>query len=239
MAELIFQRQEQKYLLNGCQRQALEAAMAEHMVHDRYGQSAVCNIYFDTPDYRLIRTSLEKPAYKEKLRLRSYGVIKPEDPAFLELKKKYDGIVYKRRVCLPVEQAMRYMADVDALLDQGQIGREIDYCKQFYRELRPALYVSYDRHAWHSAQGDLRITLDWNIRYRTCDLDLTHPSGGTALLEQEQSLLEIKTAAAMPLWLAQLLSSQQIRQCSFSKYGRAYTLLLQQKTIESRGFHYA
>lgn len=239
MADYVFRRREQKYLLNEHQRQVLETAMAEHMCADRYGRSLVRNIYYDTPDYRLIRCSLEKPAYKEKLRLRCYGDPKTDAPAFLELKKKYDGIVYKRRVCLPLEQAVDYMADPGKRLEHSQIGREIDYCKRFYRELRPSISISYDRLAWQAEQDALRITLDWDIRYRIRELDLTLPAGGEALLEEGQSLLEIKTAAAMPLWLARLLSAQQIRQCSFSKYGGAYMLLLQQNRIESRGFYYA
>lgn len=239
MNDYVFRRREQKYLLDAVQRQALEQAMHVYMEPDKYARSAVRNIYYDTADHRLIRRSLEKPAYKEKLRLRAYGTVAPEDTVFLEMKKKYKGIVYKRRVCLSQNEAVAYMADPAARLAAGQIGREIDYFKDFYGDLRPALYLSYDRQAWHSADNSLRVTLDWNICYRTQDLDLTVGPEGEQLLRPQQSLLEIKAAAAMPVWLAQLLSEYQIRQSSFSKYGTAYLRLLKEEKIESRGFYYA
>lgn len=238
MNDYVFRRREQKYLLDERQRQAIEDAMHENMEPDKYARSAVRNIYYDTKDRRLIRRSLEKPAYKEKLRLRGYGVIKPEDEVFLEMKKKYKGIVYKRRVSMEEQQATAYMADPAARLDAGQIGREIDYFKDFYGTLQPALYLSYDRQAWHSADNSLRVTLDWNICYRRDNLTLVSEAGGVQLLEPGQSLLEIKTATAMPLWLASLLSEYKIRQTSFSKYGTAHMRLLKEEKTESRGISY-
>ena len=235
MTDHVFTRREQKYLLDKTQRQALIAAMETYMEPEKYHRSDIRNIYYDTPDRRLIRRSLEKPAYKEKLRLRSYGAAQGEDSVFLEMKKKYKGIVYKRRVGISQEAAKAYMANVDARLEAGQIGREIDYFKAFYQNLQPALYLSYDRLAWRSSDGDLRVTLDWNICYRAESMDLTAQPGGTPLLPEEQSLLEIKAVGAMPLWLSGLLSSQKIRQVSFSKYGTAYTQLLQKELSESRG----
>ncbi len=239
MNDYVFRRREQKYLLDETQRQVIEDAMHAYMEPDKYARSAVRNIYYDTADRRLIRRSLEKPAYKEKLRLRGYGVIRPEDEVFLEMKKKYKGIVYKRRVSLAERQATAYMADPAARLDAGQIGREIDYFKDFYGTLQPALYLSYDRQAWHSADDSLRVTLDWNICYRTHNLTLVSEPVGEQLLAPGQSLLEIKTATAMPLWLASLLSEHKIRQTSFSKYGTAHTRLLKEEKTESRGFSYA
>lgn len=239
MAKHVFRRREQKYLLDESQRQALEATMKAYMEPDRYACSDIRNIYYDTSDYRLIRRSLEKPAYKEKLRLRCYGSVTGKDTVFLEMKKKYKGTVYKRRVSIPLEKAVAYMADPAARLDAGQIGREIDYFKDFYKGLQPALYLSYNRLAWHSADDSLRVTLDWNICYRTDNVDLATEPGGEQLLQPGQALLEIKAVGAMPLWLAQLLSSQQIRQVSFSKYGTAYTRILKEEILESRGTHYA
>lgn len=238
MNDYVFRRREQKYLLDGLQRKAIEDAMHAHLEPDKYARSAVRNIYYDTPDRRLIRRSLEKPAYKEKLRLRGYGVIRPEDEVFLEMKKKYKGVVYKRRVSLEEQQATAYMANPAARLDAGQIGCEIDYFKDFYGTLQPALYLSYDRQAWHSADNGLRVTLDWNICYRTQNLTLVSEPVGEQLLEPGQSLLEIKTATAMPLWLASLLSEYKIRQTSFSKYGTAHMRLLEEEKTESRGLQH-
>ena len=105
-----FERRELKYRITDAQRAALEAAFGARMVPDEHGESTICNIYYDTADYRLIRASLEKPAYKEKLRLRSYGVTEPGGEVFLELKKKYKVIVYKRRITLPEDAAGEFIA---------------------------------------------------------------------------------------------------------------------------------
>lgn len=238
MADFVFRRKEQKYMLDAAQAAVFRAAMAQFMEHDRYATSAIRNIYYDTPDYRLIRQSLEKPEYKEKLRLRSYGDAAADSKVFLEMKKKYHGIVYKRRIRLRTLEAQNYMADPEAKLDKGQIGREIDYFKRFYGDLFPAVFLSYDRESWRSHDGQLRITMDWNILYRTEEVDLTKPNYGEALLEPGMHLIEIKSPGAMPLWLARVLSENQIRQRSFSKYGNVYLRLLQEHKIESRGFQY-
>lgn len=238
MADFVFRRKEQKYQLNAAQAAAFRQAMAVYMEHDRYATSAIRNIYYDTPDYRLIRRSLEKPEYKEKLRLRSYGDASADSKVFLEMKKKYKGVVYKRRIRLKTKQAQAYMADPDQRLEDSQIGREIDYFKQFYGDLFPAVFLSYDRESWRSHDGTLRITMDWNVRYRTENVDLTEPAYGTQLLEPGVHLLEIKSPGAMPMWLVEVLNKNQIRQCSFSKYGTVYMRLLKEHQIESRGFHY-
>lgn len=235
MSHFVFRRREQKYLLDPAQRQAFLALMESRMQPDKYPQSSIRNIYYDTPDYRLIRRSLEKPVYKEKLRLRGYSDPRKGGDVFLEMKKKYKGVVYKRRVAMTAEEAAAYMADPAARLDAGQIGREIDYFKDFYASLQPSMYLSYERFSWKAADGDLRITMDYDVRYRTEDLDLCAPPGGRELLGPGQALVEIKSATAMPLWLVEFLSRQQIRQRSFSKYGKAYMELLTEKNTESRG----
>lgn len=227
MNERIFQRHELKFLVTGEQRASLETAFAERMVPDPHGESTICNVYYDTPDYRLIRTSLEKPVYKEKLRLRSYGPAGPEDPVFLELKKKYKGIVYKRRVSLPLRSAEDYFTGRAPLPELGQIGREIEYFNRFYGTLRPALYLCYDRSAFFSRESaDLRVTFDRNISWRQESVTLSSPAGGRQILPPGASLMEIKAAAAIPMWLVELLSRLEIRQTSFSKYGEAYKTIL-------------
>ena len=227
MDNRIFQRHELKFLLTEEQRSQLEAAFAEGMVPDPHGESTICNVYYDTPDYRLIRTSLEKPVYKEKLRLRSYGPAAPEDEVFLELKKKYKGVVYKRRVSLPLRAAEDYFAGCAPLPELGQIGREIEYFRKFYGTLLPALYLCYYRTAYFSREStDLRVTFDRNIGWRQEGVSLASPAGGRQVLPEGYSLMEIKAAAAIPLWLAELLSRIHIRQTSFSKYGEAYKTIL-------------
>ena len=161
MSSGTFQRHEVKFLLNRKQRMALELAMQDHMQQDQYGESTICSLYYDTRDFRLIRRSMEKPVYKEKLRLRSYGPAQQDGMVFVELKKKYDGIVYKRRISMKEAQASRYLAGETHLPEDSQIGREIDWFKKYYRELLPAVYLCYDRIAYFSREdADLRIHQD-------------------------------------------------------------------------------
>ena len=222
-----FERRELKYRITDAQRAALEAAFGARMVPDEHGESTICNIYYDTADYRLIRASLEKPAYKEKLRLRGYGVTEPGGEVFLELKKKYKGIVYKRRITLPEDAAGEFIAGRAPLGEHGQIGREIEYFTAFYAPLLPAVHLSYERSAWFSREDrDLRITFDKNIRFRQEDVSLTLPAGGRRILSEGESLMEIKAAAALPLWLVSELDTLGIYQSTFSKYGEAYKAIL-------------
>ena len=236
MENNIFERFEIKYLLDSRQRAIVEQAFRGRMLPDPHGESTICNIYYDTPDYRLVRDSLEKPVYKEKLRLRSYGRVMPEEKVFLELKKKYQGVVYKRRIELAADQAVAYMDGRCELPYDCQIGREIDYFRLFYRGLAPAVYLCYDRSPWFSAEDPhLRATFDKNIRWRQEDMDLSAPIGGESLLLPHQSLFEVKTAGAIPLWLVELLSRYSIRQTSFSKYGEAYKTILADVRRENCG----
>ena len=236
MCEAIFQRHELKFLVSEAQRAALEAAFAQRVVPDPHGESTICNVYYDTPDYRLIRQSLEKPVYKEKLRLRSYGPAMPESEVFLELKKKSDGIVYKRRIALTASAAEDYFDGRAPLPSDSQIGREIDYFRAFYGTLLPAVYLCDDRCAYFSRENrDLRVTFDRHICYRREAVRLTSPAGGREILERGESLMEIKAAQAIPLWLVELLDRNGIRQTSFSKYGEAYKTILAETRQANHG----
>lgn len=232
----VFCRQEIKYLITEAQRQALVAAFARHMEPDQYPHSSIRNIYYDTPDFRLIRRSLEHPVYKEKLRLRCYDGGGAE--VFLEMKKKFDGIVYKRRMMLPAGQASDFMAGQGNLPD-SQIGRELTYFRNFYQNLRPQVFLRYERDSWRGTEDPgLRITLDNEIYYHTDDLQLDSAVGGEAILEPGYSLMEVKAENAIPLWLTALLAQLKITKTSFSKYGRAYERELRRKIKEERGYLY-
>lgn len=232
MSASVFQRHEIKFLLDSRQRAALEAALAGRMAADQYGESTICSLYYDTPDSLLIRRSLEKPKYKEKIRVRSYGAARRDGTVFVELKKKVRGVVYKRRVPMTEREAEAFLTAQSSFPQREgdswqyrQIGREIQFARDFYHDLEPAMYLAYDRIAYFSPEDpDLRLTLDRRIRWRTEDLDLTVPPSGEPLLRPDLSLLEVKTASAIPLWLIQILNDNQIRQTSFSKYGMAYTI---------------
>lgn len=221
-----FARKELKYRLTAAQDRFLRDALTPYVRPDQYGESTICNIYYDTPDFRLIRRSIEKPVYKEKLRLRSYGPAGPDDNTFLELKKKYKGIVYKRRICLSERDAMSYLNGTSPLPEESQIAKELDWFLDFYGNLQPAVYLSYDRTAFYSKEDpDLRITFDRNIHFRTDDLSLESLPGGRFVIRPGESIMEIKAAGAMPLWLTAILTEADAKRTPFSKYGTAYQLL--------------
>lgn len=216
----IFKRYELKYLINDAQYSAVMPAMEDKMCGDEYGKSDICNIYFDTPDHRLIRRSLEKPVYKEKLRLRSYGTPSADSRVFLELKKKYESVVYKRREAMSYSEALGF---IKAPVPRSQITKEIAYFMSFYPELTPAVFLSYKREAYYGiSDSGLRVTFDNDILWRNTDIVLSAGIYGMPILPDGMRLMEIKTSSAIPLWLAAMLSEQRIRQTSFSKYGRAY-----------------
>lgn len=226
---LTFKRYEKKYLLSAAKFELLWARMREHLIPDVFHRSTVCSIYYDSPDFELIRRSLEGPIYKEKLRLRSYSVPRPDDPVFVELKKKYRGVVYKRRVQLSAAQAEAWLAGRGHPAESGQIMREIDFFLQSH-ELAPKVFIACDREAWvDREEPELRITFDRNLRWRDADLSLTAGSEGEPLLPEGEVLMEIKIPEAAPLWLAHLLSELEVFPTSFSKYGSCYRSELLEK----------
>lgn len=225
-----FKRKEVKYLLTEEQREAVEQAMAEYMKEDEFGESIIRNVYFDTATGLLCRRSLEKPLYKEKLRIRSYCRIAENQNAFLELKKKYKGIVYKRRIRISEKEFYEYLDGKRPFPEEGQIAREIDYFCRMYKTIQPRMYLCYDRCAYFGNDDpDFRVTFDRNIRWRTDRLSLSEEAGGEDLLDEGMSLMEIKAADAMPLWMVRVLTEQRVQKVSFSKYGTAYTQLTEMR----------
>lgn len=225
-----FKRYELKYLLTGRQKEIIQEAMENYMKADDFGRSTICNIYFDTSDFLLIRRSMEKPVYKEKLRLRSYGRAKADGTVFVELKKKYKSVVYKRRVHTTEREAMEYLCKGKSLSERNQITEEIDYAFALYKDLQPAVYLSYEREAFYGKEDrELRITFDEDILWRNENLSLCAEVYGEPILEPGYTLMEVKIAGAMPLWLVKLLSENHIYKTSFSKYGCAYTNMIKNK----------
>ena len=219
---VVMKRFELKYLLNPEQTAFLRERLKGHMEIDEFGKTSIASLYYDTPDYRLIRTSIEKPPFKEKIRLRSYGLASDDSPVFLELKRKADGIVYKRRVSSTIPLIKRFFDGLGDICAGGQINREIVYFRDYYKTLVPACLIIYDRTAYFEPDGDLRLTIDEAPRYRTKDLDLRVSMEGTLLLPPGWTILEVKVQQAMPLWLTSILSEGKIYKASFSKYGEAY-----------------
>ena len=229
----VFQRYELKYLLTRQQQETVLREMQPHMALDQYGKTVIRNVYYDTDNYLLIRRSIEKPAYKEKLRLRSYSQADSDTLVFVELKKKYDSVVYKRRLSMAEGQAMNWLRGEEIFSSTSQISREIDYFRDFYGSLRPTVFLSYERYAYYAKDGsDFRVTFDDRILCRETELSLTAPIYGASLLPEDMVLMEIKCSGGIPLWMTQLLSRERIYKTSFSKYGTAYRTLIYPKLKE-------
>ncbi len=223
----IFQRYELKYMITPAQKEAILQAVKEHMKPDQFGKTTIRNIYFDTDDYRLIRASIEKPVYKEKLRIRSYRQATPESNVFVELKKKYKSVVYKRRLSMPEEDAMKWARGEPYQNQHSQIEKEIDYFLSYYGSLHPKVFLAYDREAYESRCDDgFRVTFDDNILCRTTDLSLGAPVYGEPILEEGKLLMELKCGGSIPLWMTEILTREKICKTSFSKYGTAYRMLI-------------
>ena len=219
----VFKRYELKYLLSASQRDYVLEQMDGFMRLDGYGHTTIRNVYYDTENYRLIRRSIEKPVYKEKLRVRSYCLADSDSEVFVELKKKYDGVVYKRRISLPESVATAWLCGRISAPCDTQISREISYFMSHYQGLRPAMFLSYERDAYYSdADDSFRVTLDSNILCRRTEMSLCHEPYGHLLLPEDTFLMEIKCPGAIPLWMVDILSKGKIYKTPFSKYGRAY-----------------
>ena len=219
---VVMKRYELKYLLDGAQTDYLVKSLEGHMKLDQYGRTSIASLYYDTPNYQLIRASVEKPPFKEKIRLRSYGLATQESPVYLELKRKAYGIVYKRRVQTTIPLVEKFFAGSGDICAPGQINREITYFRDYYKTLVPACLIIYDREAFFEPGGDLRLTIDHHPRYRVDQLDLTSSMDGLPLRPPGHTILEIKVQEAMPLWLTRILDEGQIYKNSFSKYGEAF-----------------
>jgi len=224
---VVMKRYELKYVVSPEQTAFLREKLQGHMEVDEFGLTSIASLYYDTPDYRLIRASVEKPPFKEKIRLRSYGLATETSPVFLELKRKFDGIVYKRRVKTTIPLVKRFFEGEGDICAGGQINSEITTFRDHYKTLVPACLIIYDRTAYFEPGGDLRLTIDGNPRYRTENLDLTTSMEGISLLPEGYNILEIKVQNAMPLWLTAILSEGKIYKNSFSKYGEAYKQQMQ------------
>ncbi|WP_244833497.1 polyphosphate polymerase domain-containing protein [Clostridium sp. BJN0001] len=227
-----FKRYELKYLITFDQKEKLLNMMKKYMQEDKFGKSTICNIYFDTDDYLLIRRSLEKPCYKEKLRVRSYGIAKNDTPVFIEIKKKFKGVVYKRRIDMEKSKARSYLLEGMKLEKNSQISNEIDYFIDFYKGIKPSTFISYDREAFFSkTDGDFRMTFDQNILARDYDLSLDAGIYGESILKKGMALLEVKTALGIPRWLLDFFCENKIYKSSFSKYGNTYKQMILPKII--------
>ena len=239
MAIEVMQRYENKYLVNSYTYLRLQDRISQCANLDEYNKKTdfytISNLYYDTDDNYLIRTSISKPMYKEKLRLRAYGVPAKSDKVYLEIKKKYRGIVNKRRSAFKLEEAYDFMSTGSITPKEymnKQVLSELKYVISLYTP-SPKLYLAYDRRAYFGENG-LRITFDTNIRTRRYDLELEKGDYGETLIDEDLWLIEIKVMGAIPLWLTKLLSEYKVYGTSFSKYGIEYQKFLKTNMKEGQ-----
>ena len=231
-----FERYEKKYILTGAQYDAILPEIRKYTVMDVYGQYTICNIYYDTDQFDLIRQSLRKPYYKEKFRVRSYGVPGDGSTVFAEIKKKSGDVVYKRRIDGSPDEIDAFLNKDAPLSDNRQIQEEIRW---FMKKNRPSpkVFIGYDRTAYAGIEDpEFRITFDRNIRYRLHDLDLRSGDQGDPVLDDDTVIMEVKVKDAMPLWLVPVLSNNRIYPGSFSKYGSCYERFIAREAFKPSVF---
>ena len=225
----VFKRYELKYLFTSKQVNEFIKLLNNFTKPDVFHKSSIRNIYYDTPTFLLIRRSIEKPEYKEKLRVRTYQTINNDQEVFVELKKKYKSVVYKRRVTLPYSKAISFL-NKENIDESSQVINEIKYVLDFYHDLKPMIFLSYERESYIGLDDEnFRITLDKNIIWRDYDVDLTKDIYGENILNDDLVLVEIKTNTGYPKWLVDFLSENKIYKTSFSKYGNVYARIVNSK----------
>lgn len=232
-----FERIEKKYVLTEDKAAQVMGVLAPFMTEDQYGRHTIRNIYYDTPDYTLIRRSVMKPVYKEKFRLRGYSSSGDARVTFAELKKKYRGVVYKRRVAGTDDEIARLLQGGWLEREDVQTQREIHWFLRMY-PLEPRVFIGYERDAFFCHDDPLlRVTFDRHIRWREDHLTLADGDAGALVLPDDPVVMEVKIAAAAPLWMARLFSELGIYPSSFSKYGACYlrhiapTFLAKERTL--------
>ena len=219
-----FERIEKKFWMSRKQYHELLPLLEKKMNHDEYGIVTICNIFYDTPDYALIRRSIERPYFKEKLRLRSYGLPTDADMVFVEIKRKLDGIGYKRRIQVPFYQAKNLLQGKPIGCENAQIEKEIlAFVNRYHPE--PMVYLSYQRYAMTAKDNpDFRVTIDQNLQYRMDDVENPDETQMQPIMDDKTMvLMEIKALGAIPMWLTDELSRLKIYQAPFSKIGTCYT----------------
>lgn len=221
----VFQRKETKYLIPTERFPAFFKALQQQMAVDEYGKHTIMSLYYDTDDYRFIRHSMDKPKYKEKFRIRSYDVPSQDSLIFLEIKKKVNGIVYKRRVPMSYQDYQQWVlgGKLPDTVEPAQIAAEIKWLFKQNQDLAPRVLIAYDRLSlFVDDESEFRVTFDQDIRFRACNLDLAAGSDGALVAPEIGVLMEVKAIGAYPLWFVDLLNTYDVRKGSFSKYAQTY-----------------
>ncbi len=233
----VFERYELKYMLKMDEYLKFKEELLNYMKVDQYGISTIQSVYFDTPSNLLIRNSLDKPAFKEKIRLRSYGLSDSSKNCYLEIKRKALGLVYKRRIQIKELKAYDFMNYKENFNDT-QISKELTYLRNHYKNLIPSMLIIYERESFYKENSEVRVTFDFNPRYRKYDLNLHTSLEGIPLFDSDVVLMEIKVLNNMPLWLSELITKAKFKRYSVSKYGEAYKREKEKKVLIKKENYY-
>lgn len=232
-----FKRIEKKFVIKQDQFNLLFSKLMEVMEYDSYCIKnkfyTIHNIYFDDSYNSIIRHSITKPYFKEKLRVRSYNeIISEDDKFFVEIKKKMNGTVYKRREVISLKDWSNFICD------DNQVLKEVNHLIHYFK-LVPKVYISYDRIALVGKNdSQFRITFDYNIRSRREHLNLNSNSLDKYVVAKDMYIMEIKINQSMELWLSKLLSELNIYSSSFSKYAVEYTNFIREEKNNGMGSKY-
>ncbi len=227
-----FKRYEKKYILTKDMYLKMQELIAPYMEKDDFSKKEpylIRNIYLDTPNKDLIRISCDKPVFKEKIRIRKYGTYNDNiDKYFLEIKRKYDGIVYKRRVCLNKEElhdfTVKGIIPARSSSLEVQILNELKYTFALYEPI-PISFICYKRIAYISKEDSaFRLTFDFDLYSRHDDFSFDNEYHETYLLKDDSVLMEVKVPLSIPIWFSRILSLVGAVPSSFSKYGTDYKL---------------
>lgn len=231
----VFKRREYKYLLSAEEYITIRKLLMGHMSEDQYGLTTILSLYFDTPQYYFINQSMKKVPYKSKFRVRSYGTPLMDEPVFLELKKKIQGVVYKRRLQISydalentLQTGLNCLDHQQLVSNENQIKQEIKWLFDRY-DIKPKVLISDDRVALSTDEDpDFRVTFDFNIRFRDEDLSLHHGGYGTKITPDFETIMEVKATGAYPVWFTDIIANLHLVKGRFSKYGYVYQHYLSQ-----------
>ena len=230
MAITIIDRMEQKYFVSFDKYKKLMDIIEDKLVKDKYFSERIYNIYFDNDEYEFMTKSLDKPLYKEKVRLRSYETADKNSNVFLEIKKKFQGHGNKRRVVINYNDAIDYINNKIIPDTNKQIMNELDYTFK-KNNLKPKISLTYDRLSYAFKEDDsYRITFDTNIRYSNKKIDLVDLDDDYCLFN-DGYIMEVKTLKGYPMWFIKALNELKLFPTSYSKVGEAYKELKERNEL--------
>ena len=230
MAITIIDRMEQKYFVSFDKYNKLMKLINNKLVKDKYFSERIYNIYFDNDEYEFMTKSLDKPLYKEKVRLRSYETKDKNSNVFLEIKKKFQGHGNKRRVVINYNEAKDYIDNKIIPNTNKQIMGELDYTFK-KNNLKPKISLTYDRLSYAFKEDEsYRVTFDTNIRYSNKKVDLVDLDDEYCLFN-DGYIMEVKTLKGYPSWFIKALNELKLYPVSYSKVGEAYKELKERNEL--------